>query len=131
MWPLLLPSIFMTCQSLLWIEIKENPGRTRRDLATALSHLLSITIDIDFVKRALQRWGFTYKIVKAKHLNKFTLANINYYAAYVLSVAQIPWRRLKFADEASFQSRSELAWSQAFFLKHVLSRRTWTQAGSF
>lgn len=94
------------CQALLWCAVKKNPCREVKDFAKDVS-ALGVPIDQDFVKRVFRRWRFSFKIVKARHIYKFTEENIRYYVIYTLRVRLIPWGVLKFADEASFQSRSE------------------------
>jgi hypothetical protein len=52
------------------------------------------------------QWRFSTKDVKYKNIRKYTRANIRYYCEYISSIIHINMVRLKFLDEASFESRS-------------------------
>jgi transposase len=58
----------------------------------------------DWVSRHLGLMGFSLKDIQHKHIAKLTVANIIYYAHYTSAVIFIPRLRLKFADEAHFNS---------------------------
>jgi len=45
------------------------------------------------------------KQISYKKRNKFTVENLGYFVDYAHAVRQIPWRHLKFLDEARFESR--------------------------
>jgi hypothetical protein len=78
----------------------------------ALQHY-GVFVDRDFVQRACQRLEISYKAVSHRHQHKYLMANILYYVDFLCWVRTVPWMRLKFTDEASFESRSKHALSNA------------------
>jgi hypothetical protein len=59
-----------------------------------------------FVGRVLQRWKWSTKQARYKQILKYTWANIRYYLVYVSAIIMFDIMRLKFIDEAMFESRS-------------------------
>lgn len=57
------------------------------------------------VRRATLRWGFSAKLPSLFSLHKYTAANISYYRDWINNIATYNPLRLKFLDEAHFDSR--------------------------
>jgi hypothetical protein len=58
-----------------------------------------------WVARVFEDWRWSWKVPTVVQLHKFTNENIERYINYVVFVAGIPLRRLKFVDEIHFVSR--------------------------
>ncbi len=82
-------------------ELRLDPLRTHQQLAKSLEQYGL------FVQRACVRMEVTRKQVTQRHENKFSTENIYYYFDFVTFIRSVPWVRIKFSDEASFESRSE------------------------
>jgi hypothetical protein len=52
------------------------------------------------------RWHFSRKEAQYKNILKFTWANILYYCVYISAILTFDITRLKYFDEAIFESRS-------------------------
>lgn len=92
-------------QIVLLAEIRWNPLRTLNELATVMSEC-GWVVTRDFVHGRLKFHNFSLKKAKRKHVLKFTRQNLLYTAHYLVFVRGIvDWRRLKFVDESSFESR--------------------------
>jgi hypothetical protein len=94
-------------QVCLTLELRRNPLRTYDDFARAMQ-AYGFDVNKDFVRRTFKRHGVSVKKAQFKHILRFTVANMRYYARWMLFVkGAIDWRRLKFADETSCESKGE------------------------
>jgi len=84
--------------------IKDHPDATQREIVEHVAEA-GWQINSMFVSRLFARWGFTRKKKLRKQIGKFHLNNLIYYAEFLVEVKKIPWSRLKFLDESSFNSR--------------------------
>lgn len=100
------PHFLFRLQSILAKEVEIDPCRSQQQLALALGHY-GVAVERDYVQRSLEHMGISYKAVSNKNELKFSMENIIYYADYMSWVRSVPWIRLKFMDECSFESRSE------------------------
>jgi hypothetical protein len=126
-------------QVALYAELHCEPARTLQQFATALNDGYGWTVSAHFVGRVFRRWGVSVKNVKHKHVHKYSLANIRYAARYLLFITGIvDWRRIKFADESSFQSKGPLLsfasaarvrLSCILYLPGLAQKRAWAEAG--
>ena len=62
-------------------------------------------VSLMFVSRIFKKWRWSFKKPSYEQLNKYTQENILYYATYQHCIKEIPWYRLKFADESHFNSK--------------------------
>jgi len=72
------------------------------------------TVSREWLSQLFQSWRWSFKKPHAYQVQKYTAENIQYYCRYVEQIAVIPWVRLKFLVEASFESRN-LAHNTAVF----------------
>jgi hypothetical protein len=76
-------------------------------------------VDRHFVGRTFRFYGISNKLVKRKHMLKWSNKNILYTARYLNFILDVmDWTRIKFADEASFCSKG------AFFAPAAVSFRS-------
>jgi len=83
--------------------IKGKPDATQ-EVANEMHHH-GFAINSMYVAHTLCSWGFARKRKNRKQINKFKIANLQYYPVYLVEVKKVPWSRLKFLDESSFNSR--------------------------
>jgi hypothetical protein len=55
----------------------------------------------------IKSWGYSFKKVEYRQMNKFTDENMRYYATFIESMQHIPYKRLKFLDESHFKSKGK------------------------
>jgi len=60
-----------------------------------------------WVSRVFKRWRWSFKKASYQQLQKYTNENIEYYKTFLEALQDIPWIKLKFADEGHFKSKSE------------------------
>lgn len=97
---------------LLWLEVQTNPARRASEFARALQ-LLAVPVNVGWVRRVFKRWRFTFKNVRWRSPDKYSISNILNYAAYCDWFTTTILSRCKFLDEAHFQrggAKSCLLW---------------------
>jgi hypothetical protein len=123
------PHAAVLVEAMLWQEVRADPIRTVAEFALVLrSNGFDVTQR--WVQLRFRQWGFSRQRPSYLNINKFTASNIFYYgyvkqnidvmlgtltgwlvwlwrSTFVLEVRQIPWIRLKFLDESSFDTRSK------------------------
>ena len=52
-------------------------------------------------------WRWSFKRASYEQLGKFSAANIEYYGTFLLAIQEIPYAKLKFADEGHFRSKGK------------------------
>jgi hypothetical protein len=87
------------------MELRRNPLRSYGQFASAMNRY-GFDVNSDFVRRSFGRYGYSVKQAQAKHIQKYTVQNIIKTAHYMTFIqGPIDWRRVKFVDEASFESK--------------------------
>lgn len=88
------------------MELKRDPCRDYKTLADVMGRY-NFQVNKDFVRRCVvDRFELSLKDAQAKHVLKYSIGNAIYTANFLLWLTQQPdWRTLKYADEASFESR--------------------------
>jgi hypothetical protein len=88
------------------MEIKRDPCRDYKSFADVMQRY-NFHVNKDFVRRCVvDRFELSLKDAQSKHVLKFSIGNAIYTANFLLWLTEHPdWRTLKYADEASFESR--------------------------
>jgi hypothetical protein len=95
----------LSAQLVLLAELKSNPCRRLSDFAIVLSSC-GFDCNKDFVRSRFLLHGISLKIARRKHRGKFLIANVLYTGQYLSFIRNVlNWRRLKFVDESSFESK--------------------------
>jgi len=61
-----------------------------------------------YIARIFRSWRWSFHKPTRYQFQKFTHQNIQYYGEYIISIQKLPWKSLKFVDEASFSTRKLL-----------------------
>lgn len=103
----------------LWRQINDFPESqmaTLTDVANEAIRVFAedrgvepVEVSRRWVARVFKSWRWSWKVPTVVQLHKFTPENIQRYLNYIVFVAGIPLRRLKFADEIHFVSRGTLS----------------------
>src|SRR5690349_20134467 len=64
----------------------------------------SFNVSMMWISRTFKAWRWSFKKPDYKQLQKYSWKNIEYYGIYLAAVQEIPWAKLKFADEGHFKS---------------------------
>lgn len=62
-------------------------------------------MNIPWIQRAFKKWRWVHKRACRIQLHKYTQKNLTRYLHFLGGVWDIPWSRLKFADECHFVAR--------------------------
>ena len=66
-----------------------------------------ISVSRMFIERTFKNWGWSFKKASVEQLQKYSHQNIEYYGIFLDAIQEIPWIRLKFADEGHFKSKGK------------------------
>jgi hypothetical protein len=115
----------------LWSQINEFP-ESQMDILTDVANrairvfaedrgVEPVGVSSRWVARVFESWRWSWKVPTVVQLHKFTPENIQRYINYVIFVAGIPLRRLKFADEIHFVSRGTFPLYPSLFPVRIFS----------
>jgi hypothetical protein len=93
-----------------------------------------VSLDRNWISRALRRIGYSQKLISHRSWHKYTPENLKDYVDFLADVRSIPLGRIKFLDEAHFNSKGiiSLSWTRLTCLlplTDVASRRGWSRRG--
>jgi hypothetical protein len=88
-------------------------------------------VSTGWLSNLIKLWGYSFKKVEYRQLNKFTPENMAYYTSFIALMQQIPFSRLKFLDESHFKSKGSekkfttlIRFTYQFILEIDLNLRT-------
>lgn len=58
-----------------------------------------------YLVRLFAKWKWSWKKPSYIQINKYSKTNIRYYAIFISEIINIPWAKIKYADESSFKSK--------------------------
>jgi len=85
----------------LWKIVQVHPEFTVKEFQDALKEK-GYTLSDRSLRRIFKSWKWSWKCPDRKQVDKYKPENIEYYATYLYLVKDIPWKSLKFLDEAHF-----------------------------
>jgi len=89
----------------LWYLVTEGPDRfTLGSLVQEMSKA-GFEVNRMYLSRIFRSWKWSWKIPVRFHKKKYRSDNIDRYMNFLLWIQDIPWARLKFADESHFVGR--------------------------
>jgi hypothetical protein len=91
-------------QHILWLQVQQHPSWNIPNHVGALN-ASGVAVNCGFVARIFQSWGWSWHKPTHTQIRKYSAANVEYYAVWIVLILSIPWIRLKFLDEAHFVSR--------------------------
>jgi len=89
---------------IVYYLFKEDPSRPYNKIQRIIYSRTGIKVTKSWLCRLIRKkWGLRWLTIEERAIQKFSTENIEYYPVYLLNVAQIPKRRLKFFDKSHFE----------------------------
>ncbi len=95
----LLNSIFQICQQNTLASLKDFREILQNDYGFAPPP------SFGWLSGLFKSWRWSFKKPDVHQFDKYSEANIEYYAAFLYKIQDIPWQRIKYCDESLFDSR--------------------------
>jgi len=90
-------------EELIWILVCEDPTNVLNYYVVKARKILNVDINNQYVSRIFKRWGWSWKIIDIRKIEKYTPKNIFKYYIHALCMSSLPLSKLKFLDESGFQ----------------------------
>ncbi|KAH3765187.1 hypothetical protein Pelo_2956 [Pelomyxa schiedti] len=99
------PGIMLTIKRFIWFYVDEFPWCTLDELVADTNAALHLDVKRSMIQNILKKWHWTFhRAWQINQLQKFTISNLLHYEDYIVGVQYLPWHKLHFLDEASFDS---------------------------
>jgi len=101
------PSTHRLVCKILWTSAKLYPLSRIWEYRTFIK-VNGFKVSASWISRQFTKWRWSFQKPDVKQIYKYTPRNLNHYFDYIIWQSKIPWKHLKFIDEAHFSSRDLL-----------------------
>lgn len=93
-------------QSVIWNVITTQEQTNLQELVNALARY-NFVYSRTWVSRLLKKWRWSFKIPGVTQAQKYSIANLEYYAEFCHWLNEVDLTKVKFMDEVHFDARSK------------------------
>jgi len=90
--------------TLIWNKCKAEPFTTLGEYRQYLTEK-GFNVSKSYLQRLFKKWRWSWKKPGKVQIQKYTHENMKYYFEWIIGIQGIPWKRLKFLDEAHCVSK--------------------------
>lgn len=100
------PEVELQVHKLIWDKCKDEPFTTLGEYKCFL-HSKGYSVSKSYLQQLFKKWRWSWKKPGKVQIQKYTHENMTYYIRWIVGIGDIPWKKLKFLDEAHCVSKGK------------------------
>ena len=105
-------------QAVAYIAIDQYPNAGLKELCQRIRDETQLPVTVTWLQRTIASWGWTWRLPRWVMTNKYSDANIDYWAQFAAHITRVPWERVSNISRISSEHFSRHA-PRALQLKYI------------